>query len=118
MCDVIMMSLGLYSNVWQRLIIINSQTVKGILGGVPSLPKPVQIPSFTRSGTTVIELRELKKKKNMDNMTLIFTFGGFFYVLKSVHIICVVCACAWACAYAYASVHVHMYNVHVHVHTC
>ena len=28
LCDLIMMSLGLYSNVWQRLIIISIQVVK------------------------------------------------------------------------------------------
>ena len=43
-----------------------------ILGGIPSfyIPKLVQISSFTPIGTTIIELRELKKKKkkNMDKM--------------------------------------------------
>ena len=78
-----MMSLGLYSNVWLRRIIIGIQVVKG---GVPSFHQNLSryISSFTSIGTTVIELREFKKKKknNMDKMgklllAIIFTFGVF-----------------------------------------
>ena len=74
MCDVIMMSLDLYCNVWQRLIIIS---IHENMGWSPSLlPKLVHIPSFTTIGTTVIELHEFKKK-NVDkklHLAIIFTF--------------------------------------------
>ena len=48
-------------------------------------PKLVHLSSFTPIGTTVIELREFKKKKNMDKMgklllAIIFTFGVFYFV--------------------------------------
>ena len=44
-------------------------------------PTFVQIPGFTPIGTTVIELREFQKKKNMDKMgklffTITFIFGA------------------------------------------
>ena len=58
MCDVIMMSLGLYSNVWQRLIIISIQVVKGqILCGVPSIYQNLPRYTYWR------ELRELREFK-------------------------------------------------------
>ena len=65
MCDVIVMSLGLYSNVCNNQYSGSRRVNIKILGGVPSFYQNLsKIPNLT---PIVIELRELKKKKkNMD----------------------------------------------------
>ena len=58
MCDVIMMSLGLYSCMAEtdnKVLRVNIKIWGGVL---------VQIPSFMPIGTTVIESRKFKKRKN------------------------------------------------------
>ena len=52
---------------------IGTLVVKGLInvnicGRVKLILKPVQIPSFMCSGTTIIELREFNDKKKKNNM--------------------------------------------------
>ena len=77
-----MMSLGLYSNVWLRLIIIGIQVVERvnmkILGGVPSFHQNFSRYQFSH----LLVLQLLSYVSNMDKMgklllAIIFTFGIF-----------------------------------------
>ena len=80
-----MMSLGLYSNVWLRLIIISIQVVKGltkILGGVPSFHQNVS--SYQVSHLLVLQLLSYVSSRRRRKTTwtkwllaIIFTFGVF-----------------------------------------
>ena len=78
MNDVIMMSLGLYSNVWLGLIIIGTQVVERLTRtfGVESLAltKTVQTPSFMSIGTMAIELRVFKKKRKKKKTHLVLFY--------------------------------------------
>ena len=96
MNDVIMMSLGLYSNVWLRLIMISTEVLEGLTHkfGVESLALTVTCLDITFHiywyySYFVTCLQEEEKEENMGKLFwgIIFIFGTFllrFLVYSSV----------------------------------